>query len=266
MIYFVFHSKITIFKKNIERMRSIFIWALFFVFGMQAHMASAQEDNDYAHETVFGVNLNTNAGLIGGVMFRHTRELPSGKYFNFGAELVNVKHPNEIRIANNLTGNVYILGKKNYLFALRPHVGYEFVLFPKGKEDGIQIDWLVNGGLSLGFVKPYYIQFEDNSRIYIEAYDPQKHDPATKGAYIVGSGGFFRGFGNMRIVPGLHFKTGLSFEFGSFGGGVSGIEAGGMLELYPRKIELLDVAADYPTHNRAIFSSFYVNIYFGSRR
>ncbi len=227
-----------------------------------------QEENEYSRETVVGVNLNTNGGLIGGVMFRHTRETgkKKGTYLNFGAELAIVKHPNEIRTSNNYTGNVFILGKKNYLFALRPHIGYEFLLFNKGKEDGIQVDAIFNIGPTIGLVKPYYIQYDNGVRVDIVPYDSKLYDPATRGGGIMGPGGFFRGFDQLRIVPGLHLKTGLSFEFGTFGSGVSGIEAGGLLEVYPQRIELLDISSAFPTYNRWLFSSLYVNIYFGGRR
>ncbi|HVD97694.1 MAG TPA: hypothetical protein VNB90_05765 [Cytophagaceae bacterium] len=241
---------------------------IFFTVLFNTLTAYAQDENEYSRETVVGVNLNTNGGLIGGAMFRHTREIGKtrGKYFNYGAELVVVKHPNEVRTANSYTGNVFILGKKNYLFALRPHVGYEFLLFNKGKEDGIQVDAIFNFGPTIGFVKPYYIQYDDGVSVQVVPYSSQYYDPATKGAGIVGSGGFFRGFDHMKIVPGAHMKAGMSFEFGTFGSGVSGIEAGTLLEVYPKRIELMDISSSFATYNRWFFSSLYVNIYFGGRR
>jgi hypothetical protein len=247
-------------------MNNKFLAVLFLVLITTCPIAMAQEENEYSTETVFGVDLNTNGGLIGGFMFRHTRELTGGRYFNYGAEWVQVKHPNEVRIPNSVTGSVFILGKTNYFFPLRPHVGYEFVLFTKGKEDGIQVDALINGGPSFGFVKPYYIQFDNGTSIDIVPYNVNAHDPATKGAGIIGPGGFFHGFDNIRVVPGMHLKTGLSFEFGAFNSGVSGIEAGTLLEAFTQKIDILDVSSSYPTHNKWFFSSVYVNIYIGGRR
>jgi hypothetical protein len=249
-------------------MRSKFLAISLFLLlvGFKTVIAQDDNDNEYSSENVFGVNLNTNAGLIGGIMFRHTQEITPGKYFNIGAEWVNVKHPNEIRFSNG-SGNIYVLGKKNYLFALRPHAGYEFVLFTKGKEDGIQVDAIINGGPTIGFVKPYYIQYNNGTTIQIVPYDPALHDPGTsQGAGITGSGGFFHGFDQLRFVPGLHIKAGLSFEFGAFGSGVTGIEVGAMLEAYTHKIDLLEVSSSFPTYNRQCFSSLYVNIYFGGRR
>ncbi len=222
----------------------------------------AQDENEYSSENVFGLNLNTNGGLIGGLMFRHSQERKPGRYLNLGIELVNIKHPNEVRYpGGNSAGNVYILGKKNYLFTLRPQIGYEFVLFSKGKEDGIQVDAIVNGGPSIGIVKPYYIQYQDSTQIHIIPYSASLQD-----ASIVGPGGFFHGFDRIRFVPGLHLKTGLSFEFGSFGSGVSGIEAGSLIEAYTQRIDILDISSSFPTYNRWFFTSLYVNIFFGGRR
>ena len=243
-----------------------FLVLLLSVNSINAQETIVQEENDYSSETVFGVNFNTNGGLLGGVMFRHSSELARGRYLTLGAEMVYIKHPNEARYPNSVTGSVYVLGKKNYLFSLRPQIGYEFILFTKGKEDGIQVDAIFNAGPSIGFVKPYYIQFDDGTKIVNEPYDAKKHDPETLGAGIIGPGGFFKGFDNIRLVPGFHIKSGLSFEFGAFNSGVSGIEAGVLLEAFPKRIEILDVSSSYSTYNRWFFSSLYVNIYFGGRR
>jgi len=232
-----------------------------------SYQSNAQDFDEYETETIFGLNLNTNGGLIGGIMFRHTRALNKrGKYVNFGFEGVNVKHPNEVRYPNSYTGNVFVLGKMNYLIALRPHVGYEWKLFSKGIEDGVQVDFLLNAGPTIGLVKPYYIQYDNGKTIETVPYNPVLHDPATKGAGIVGAGGFLYGFDNLKIAPGLHLKSGLSFEFGTWGSGVSGIEAGAMFEIFPYKIDILEISSSTPTYNRNFFTSMYVNMYFGGRR
>ncbi len=60
----------------------------------------AQEESDedaYDSEFVWGVNLNTNGGLIGGVIFRYSQALDEKMYQHFALEIVNVKHPKEFR-------------------------------------------------------------------------------------------------------------------------------------------------------------------------
>lgn len=226
---------------------------------------SQQVDDDYSSETIFGINLNSNGGLIGGAMVRHSRILTPTKNLNFGLEIVNVKHPNEIRISTN-SGNIYAIGKKNYLIAFRPQVGLEWELFTKGKEDGIRVSLLLNGGPSIGVLKPYYIQYEQFGIIKIVPYDEKLHDPLTKGTNIVGGAGFFQGFAGTKVVPGLHAKLGLNFEIGNYNSSLSGIETGLLLEGYPYVVDLMELSSSFETYNRSTFSSLYVSIYFGGRR
>ena len=79
----------------------------------QAQLLSQEEI--YSREFIYGVNFNTNGGLIGGVMFKFSALRNSVKmrqYSTFGLEIVNVKHNKETRL-NSFTGNTYIFNKKN---------------------------------------------------------------------------------------------------------------------------------------------------------
>ncbi len=242
-------------------MRTKILTIFFLLLAIGFKNADAQEATDYSTENIFGINLNTNGGLIGGLMYRHSKEIKNGRYLNLGVELVNVKHPNEVRFSSSSNGNVYVFGKKNYMFALRPQIGYEFVLFTKGKEDGIQVDAIFNAGPSICIKKPYYIQYLEGNIINIIPYQASLDD-----ASIIGSGGFFHGFDKIKFVPGIHCKTGISFEFSGSGGGISGVEIGSLLEAFPQTIDILDVSDAYPTYNRWLFSSLYLTIFFGSRQ
>jgi hypothetical protein len=217
---------------------------------------------DYSEEYLLGANLNSNAGLIGGGFFRYSKQISSKRLHGFSLEIVNVKHPKEVRQSNQVSGNLYILGKRNYLFSIRPSYCQEFLFFSKAKEDGIQIDGIIGLGPSIGIVKPYYIEYDYITSTRVEAYDPAIHKDNFR---ILGSGGMFTGFGNSTLAGGLHFKAGVSFEYGSFSNGVTGVEAGWMLEAYNRKIPILDIFDGLETFNRRVFSSVYLNIYFGAR-
>jgi hypothetical protein len=217
---------------------------------------------DYSDEYLLGLNLNTNAGLIGGGMFRYAKKVTPKRLYQFSLEIVNVKHPKEIRQSNQVSGNLYILGKRNYLFAIRPSYGQEFLLFNKGKEDGIQIDGILAGGPSFGMVKPYFIEYDYGTFSEFEAFDPTKHTDYYR---ILGSGGMFTGLSQSKFVPGFHLKTGLSFEYGSFTNGVTGIEVGCLFEGYAKRVEILDIMSGVETFNRQFYSSLYLNIFFGAR-
>ena len=72
---------------------------------------------------------NTSGGLIGGFVFKKARKLKNDKVLEtFGLELMNVKHPQEVRRNSIQTGNLFIYGKTNYLYAIRLQYGRDFIL------------------------------------------------------------------------------------------------------------------------------------------
>ncbi|MCS6823235.1 MAG: hypothetical protein NZ529_02990 [Cytophagaceae bacterium] len=238
---------------------------LLFAFVAIASPCNAQEETaatDYDKEIIGGINFNTNAGLVGGIMGRYSIRQHSTLFKILSAEIVNVKHPNETRYQNQSTGNIFIAGKQNYFFVTRLQAGIEKVLFRKASEDGVQVDLLMAGGLSFGLLKPYFIQYNNGSTVTIEAYDPKIHDFNR----IEGSAGILTGIEKSKLKPGLNFKTGMSFEFGTFSNGVSGLEAGVGVEIFNETIIILNPLANATSYNKKAFTWLYANIYFGMRR
>lgn len=224
--------------------------------------ASAQddEDDDAGREFIYGVNLNSNAGIIGGVIFRYSKPLTERTYHHFGLEIVNVKHPKEFRQPTQ--GNSFIYGKTNYLFAVRPHYGREVVLFRKSPEEGVRINALAAVGPSIGVIKPYFIELAvSNTETIIVQYDPE--DPSHMDASrILGSAGLLR-FNGSSIAAGLHAKVGFTFEFGNFRSSVTGFEVGTLTEVYSREIMIVKYLS---VQNRQLFTSVYLNLFFGGRK
>jgi hypothetical protein len=248
-------------------MQHLFFSLLFLFLLTSASLVQAQIDENempYIRETGAGINFNTNGGILGGVMFKHSTHIRNGVFHYFGFEFVNVKHPKEQRVASPVSGNSYIYLKQNYLFSFRPHYGREFLLFRQSEEEGIRISGVVAAGPTLGFVKPYAIDYDytDYSNyngppidVRAEPYDPFVHtDPQGR---ILGTGGFFTAMGKTKVVPGLNFKTGFSFEFGNSN---TGLEVGTVFEIFTRQIILIPFAK-----NDNIFTSLYINIFFGVR-
>lgn len=232
----------------------------------QAQLLS--QDEIYSREFIYGINFNTNGGLIGGLMFKFSglrNTVKMRQYSTFGVELVNVKHNKESRV-NSFTGNSYIFNKVNHLYVIRPTYGRDFILFRKAPEEGVQVSAVVAVGASLGIVKPYHILFQNatDQSISSVAFDPDIH---TNPAQIIGAGNFLEGFQNARIVPGLNAKLGFSFDFGAFKNSVTGFEAGFHYEAFTQKIELLRNPSNFePISNRQFFSSVYMTVFFGTRK
>ncbi len=213
-----------------------------------------EEDFSYSREFIWGINKNTNSGLIGGFIMKFSKSAGEGIYRTIGFEMLNVKHPKERRYISPATGTSFIYGKQNFLYSIRGQYGYEKIMFQKAPQQGVQINIGAAIGPTLGIVAPYYVVSGGES----EVYDPNVHISPSA---IDGSGKLFEGLGESSIVPGLNGKIGVLFEFGTFRKNVAGIEIGVAAEIFTKKIILV------PTQdNRSFYPSAYFNLFWGTRK
>jgi hypothetical protein len=227
--------------------------------------AKVEENEDrYKTFTSGGITTNTNSGILGGAVFRQSSALSSkflgkNQYRYLAVELVNVKHPKEIAQQNFVSGSRFVYGKRNYLFSLRPEYGREVTLFNRHEDEGISISAIVAAGPTIGIEKPYMIQVQgQDGRVITKALNADDPNPYEN---FVGGGSFFQGFGQMKIVPGAHIKTALSFELSAFRENVTGVEIGFIAEAFTRKPNIMLMA-----ENRSFYSSGYITLYFGSKK
>lgn len=214
-------------------------------------------DYDYDREVLFGVNKNTNGGLIGGASLKFGSRIDEKNFQFFQIELANVKNPREVRY-NTVLGNSYIFGKTNYLYSIRPQYGREILLFKKAPQKGVQISILSALGPTLGLVSPYYIEYSlSRSETVREQYDPAVHGFWD----VLGPGRLFEGIDESELAIGGHVKAALVFEFGVFRSNVSGLELGYLLEGFTKKIELMPTV-----NNRQIYQSAYFTLFYGFRK
>jgi hypothetical protein len=234
------------------------------IFAGTAYCQDSEEELPYEREFGFGINLNTNGGIIGGGMFKYAFHNKKKQYHLLALEIVNVKHAKEIRVPSARTGNTYVFNKENYFFVIRPQYGREFLLFGKAEEEGVRINGLLAAGISFGILKPYTIEYDYTvypgtngtpTDVLIEPFNPTIHTDENR---ILGSGGIFSAFNQSKFIPGFNAKAGLNFELGN---STTGVEVGGLLEIFPRKVNIVA-----QTHNTNIFTSIYVNIYFSARQ
>lgn len=223
--------------------------------------AQSEEDESFQNELSYGVNFNSNGGLIGGAFIRSSYFMNERMYQFGGLEIVEVKHPKEDRYFNPLSGESFVAGKQNYLFVVRPHYGRELVLFRKAAESGVQVNALAAAGPSLGLLVPYYIDYNyggQGTDIRTEQYDPNRH---LDREYILGSDNVFRGMGEAKLRPGVHLKAGLSFEYGRYRESIAGIEVGFMVEQFASTPIIIPDAENHKT-----FTSVYLNLFYGTRK
>ncbi|MFY0651346.1 MAG: hypothetical protein JXQ96_04900 [Cyclobacteriaceae bacterium] len=214
-------------------------------------LAQSDGNYEYTKEFTWGINKNTNGGLIGGFTFKWANAITERQFKTFGFELMNVKHPKEIRISSQ--GSPFLYPKRNYLYSVRGFYGRDFLLFKKAPQQGVQIIFTTAAGPTIGVVAPYYVRTSETAA----QFDHRKMSPST----ITGTGHIFQGLGQSKLKFGLNAKAGLMFEMGAFKSNVTGFEVGAQLEAFTEKIIIV------PTQpNRAIFSSLYLTLFYGSRK
>ena len=246
---------------NPAKKLTLFIAFAFIAFqDVQAQFWDEQdEDYLYKKEFTYGINFNTNGGLIGGGNFKFTKVINQRMYHSFFLEVVYVKDPKEERINSFVSGNSFVPGKQNHLYIIRPQYGRELVLFKKAKEQGVQVNWNTTAGPTIGLQAPYLINYlYANDDIRTEQFDPAVHNSFDA---IIGTGSFFESIGQSKIIPGASLKSSLSFEFGTFKSNVTGFEAGFMLDTFFNDTRIM-----YGTRAKRVYTSAFVTLFYGFRK
>ncbi|MBK6266495.1 hypothetical protein JKA74_15730 [Marivirga sp. S37H4] len=229
-----------------------------FVLILSFDQAVAQENDpfDYGQEFLFGVSKSTNSGLISGGFFRYSAKKNDRLFQTFGIEVAHIRHPQERRVRSNLYFNSssYYYGKEKYLLSTRLMYGYDALLFRKAEQKGVQINGVLTGGPSFGFISTYYLRNETGQ---LTTFSESQNSPN-----IVGPAGYFAGVGDMEMAIGLHVRASLLFEFGSFKSNVTGFEVGFLGEIFNKEIELVPTG----TKNYRFYPAAFLSILFGSRK
>lgn len=221
--------------------------------------AQTQDSYDYQSEFTWGINKNTSGGLIGGFVFKKARKLNERILETYGLEIMNVKHPLEQRENSQSTGNFFIYGKSNYLYALRLQYGRDFILFKKAPQQGVEIKAVFAAGPSIGVVAPYYVETGADAGGMVTIR--KQYNTSIRPEEIYGPGRLFEGLGESNIVPGLNAKAALNFELGTIKSQVTGFEAGFLIDAYSKKIELMPSAKNY-----SVFPILFFTLFYGGRK
>ena len=160
-------------------------------------------------------------------------------------------------------GNSFIYGKQNNFYMLNIGFGQQRQLGGKGGKNGISVSAIYGGGLSIGMLKPYYLDVLDSSRTYIETIKYQDNNDSRflDNNYIIGAAAFGKGYGEMKFVPGFFTKGAVRFDYGKFNDIISALEIGINAEFYTQKMPIM-----IANKNKNFFVSGYVSIIFGTRK
>lgn len=191
-------------------------------------------------------------------------------------EFVEIRHPKEQKQSSeyNLESygynppKQYAFGKAESLFNLHLSIGSKNVIGDKADRNGLSIQYQYLIGPTLGLAKPYYLEIiESNDSpqgfgVVDHKYNPE--DPLGNNfldqSFIYGSSGFWKGFGEMRFIPGLHAKGGFSFDWGKTDKIIKSVDvglSGDYLFNAPRLLANED--------NKPVFFYIYLGLQFGKR-
>jgi hypothetical protein len=214
----------------------------------------------YHKQNIFGIQLRT---LGYGLLYEIGRTKTTRKTTIYGIELSEIKNQKEEKLPTGgfIIGNRYIYGKINNFYQFKLGIGQQYILGEKGNKNGVSVSAVYGGGLSMGFLRPYYIQVADGSGNALTIkYTPQDSALFT-GQSIIGGGGLGKGWGELKLRPGAYAKAGLRFDYGRFNEIVSAIEVGVSVDAYAKKIPIMLAQKD-----KQIFFQGYLALEFGRRK
>lgn len=142
-------------------------------------------------------------------------------------DIAKLRHPKEVRSSILSSGSRgFVFGRINSLYTLRTGFIQEQILYDKTDQGTVSISLITSGGLSLGLLKPVYVDIfvEDefgNVNPVAERYNPPEQNPS-----ILGEAGWFTGIFNTQLRPGMYAKLGLAFDYDFLDNKVTSLEAG----------------------------------------
>jgi hypothetical protein len=193
-------------------------------------------------------------------------------------EFKQLNEPFATYFPNEVAPIPYKFGKINNFYQFKVGVGQKRRLSGKLDKKNVVIHWTYGAGLSLGFLKPYYLDVlvvEGNGTLTRKEgnyYDEGISQYYEEDLYVIfnqqaqvnaiAGGTFFtNGFGEMKIKPGVTGRTGFYFDFAPSKKSFLGVEIGTSLEVYPGKIDIMANT----NNNTATFINLYLDARFGKR-
>ena len=187
-------------------------------------------------------------------------------------EFSEKKHPKERKASNDEAAiasqdaSPFIYGKVNNFYSLKLGYGGRKMIAGKLDQGAVSIHAVYVAGLSVGLLKPYYIDayvMEPGSSVFTPKaikYEDDTKEPFLTKRYIIGSSGFSEGLSELSIKPGVHAKAGFHFDFAVARTSKLAVETGVSIEYYFSKIQLMANQTE-----RSYFGNLYMSFQIGKR-
>ena len=233
--------------------------------------ALIQQDEEgvvtYTKSTAFGFKL-VNDGYGGFLEIGRAQSVKKSLLFQLDiSERRNIKE--EKQTDPQYAGPAIIFAKINYFYPVKLGVQQQFLLGNKNNKNGVSITGNVGGGLSIAFLRAYYLNVYDTSNSVFQRKAIKYNGPDS--ALFVNNYDLYylqatgptigQGWGDLKLTPGAYAKAALRFDYGRYNEVISAIEVGVTAEFYAKKIPQL-VYVD----PQQLFLNAYVSIIFGKRK
>ena len=195
----------------------------------------------------------------------------------WGGSLGVIKNPRERKTSERTVqfgqnSGSFVFGKQNALIPVRAFKGWKRYYSGKDRRRGVAVGTSLELGFTAGIVKPYILEIaaqgtDLTSRAQLFAYEDTGNfegnpEGFTDRGRINGTGGLRSGWSGASIVPGINAKAAVHLDWGAFDEFVKALEAGIMIDAFPKAIPLLIE----PANNTPLFVNFYVGVHLGKRR
>lgn len=224
----------------------------------------------YDQEVAINLRLQTN-GFAFGVDIGKIKTYYQTSYLHL--EIGELKNPKETRQSpdyasspNGKVSRAFKFGKQNNLYALRVGYGMKRYYSEKAKRKGVAVGLSYEVGPTLGILKPYYLEIfspEAGGSPVTTKYSTDNEERFTDVFAIYGSSGWTKGLDELSVLPGVHGKLAVHFDWGAFDQYVKAFEAGVMVDVFAKKPPIMVEVNN--NKNRAYFINLFLNIQFGKR-
>lgn len=227
--------------------------------------AATGAEPPYRSEFVYGVTSTSNSGIIAGGGIRSSHYWKPDWLWFWSLQINEVKNRKELRVQSSVNGDQFVRGKTAFLYAVRPSFGLQRVVLHKAAEQGVEVSAMLSAGPTIGLGVPYYVYYVYDPAPWLLPEDVRKerHEPMRSGYAldrVAGGASFTTGLAEAKVIPGVHLRGSLAFEYGRYRESITGLEAGAMIEAYGRRPELVP-----QTSNPQVFSSVFLTLFFGRR-
>jgi hypothetical protein len=221
----------------------------------------------YQKQGAFGFKFNTDGWSM---FYEHGKYKTITKTNLWWMELGERKDKKEEKVAKGSSifpglaiGNPFVYGKQNNFYLFKLGLGRQLLIGGKGNKNGVAVSLIYGGGLSVGMLKPYYLQIQDPSTGQTKdiKYDGKNDSTFLNPSVIIGASGFGKGFGEIKFVPGAQVRTALRFDYGRYNEILSAIEVGVNVEYYTDNMPILAY-----TDAGKLFFNAHVALVFGKRK